>query len=435
MHFTTSFIAAAAAFLPLVSAHVKMVSPEVYGINTDNAPLDPTGANFPCKFPGGVGSKEDPKATYTPGVSGTFQLLGGATHGGGSCQISITYDNPPTKDSVFKVVQSYEGGCPVVASGNLGGDASMPLPALPVQLPEGLKAGEAVFVWTWFNRIGNREMYMNCAPITIGGSGSSDDTFNSLPDMFVANIDGAKNNACTTTEGIDIVFPNPGSNVKVVDDNRFGAACPGGPSTPGGSGSSPVGDEPSVTSETVPSSTSQPPSVITQPALIGGPAVSVSNIVIGTSFTDIGSPSETAVPEPVETEATSQIAPPQTTLLRVSTTAAAPVEPTVAPTPTKDTSSPAPSGGSDGSKNGSGTFQVGPCDSSKVIIICGSDPSSYTQCFDNNMAYGPFAVPPGTKCDSTGMGGFKAIKPVSSRFARRYLGRNHRRSFVHSHSF
>ncbi|KAF3160019.1 hypothetical protein TWF225_011751 [Orbilia oligospora] len=428
MHFTTSFIAAAAAFLPLASAHVKMVTPSVYEVNKDNAPLDPSGANFPCKFPGGVGSRQAPNAldTYTPGVSGSFKLLGGATHGGGSCQISITYDNPPTKDSVFKVVQSYEGGCPIVASGNLGGDASMELPVLPVQLPEGLKAGEAVFVWTWFNRVGNREMYMNCAPITIGGSGSSDSTFNSLPDMFVANINGAKNNACTTKENLDIVFPNPGSNVRVVDDGHFGAACEGGPSTPGDSGSAPVGggEEPS---ETVPSSTSQPPSVITQPALIGGPAVSVSNIIIATSFSDIGSPSETPVPEPVETEAPSQVAPPRTTLVRVSTTVAMPMKP-VKPTPT-------PSKGNDGSKNGSGTFQVGPCDSSKVIIICGSDPSSYTQCFDNNMAYGPFAVPPGTECDSTGMGGFKAMKPVSSRFARRYLGRNHRRSFVHSHSF
>ncbi|KAK6352459.1 hypothetical protein TWF730_009285 [Orbilia blumenaviensis] len=434
MHFTTSFIAAAAAFLPLVSAHVKMTKPGPYTINTDNAPLDPSGANFPCKFPGGIGSRESPKTTFTPGVAGTFELTGGATHGGGSCQISITYDNPPTKDSVFKVVQSYEGGCPVVASGNLGGDAGMALPVLPVDLPEGLKAGEAVFVWTWFNRVGNREMYMNCAPITIGGSGSSDSTFNSLPDMFVANINGAKNNACTTKENFDIVFPNPGSNVRVVDDGHFGAACEGGPSTPGGSGSTPIGGgEPS---EPVVSSTSQPPSVITQPALIGGPAVSVSNIVIGTSFTDIGSPSETPVPEPVETKTpTPIVAPPQTTFVKISTTAAAPVQPTTAPTPTKDTSSPAPSQGGDGSKNGSGTFQIGPCDSSKVIIICGSDPSSYTQCFDNNMAYGPFAVPPGTECDSAGMGGFKAIKPVSSRFARRYLGRNHRRSFVHSHSF
>ncbi|KAF3089073.1 hypothetical protein TWF102_009786 [Orbilia oligospora] len=406
MHFTTAFIAAAAAFLPLASAHVKMTQPKPYAANTDNAPLDPSGANFPCKFPGGVGSREDSKATYTPGVAGTFELTGGATHGGGSCQISITYDNPPTKNSVFKVVQSYE--------------------VLPVQLPEGLKAGDAVFVWTWFNRVGNREMYMNCAPITIGGSGSSDSTFNSLPDMFVANINGAKNNACTTKENLDIIFPNPGSNVRVVDDGHFGAACEGGPSTPGDSGSAPVGggEEPS---ETVPSSTSQPPSVITQPALIGGPAVSVSNIIIATSFSDIGSPSETPVPGPVETEAPSQVAPPRTTLVRVSTTVAMPMKP-VKPTPT-------PSKGNDGSKNGSGTFQVGPCDSSKVIIICGSDPSSYTQCFDNNMAYGPFAVPPGTECDSTGMGGFKAMKPVSSRFARRYLGRNHRRSFVHSHSF
>jgi len=425
MQFSTSLIFAAAAFLPLISAHIVLVAPAPYAGTTDTSPLDAQGANFPCKFPGGVGTKAAPNAQdiFTPGQSGSFSLGGSAVHGGGSCQISITYDNPPTKNSVFKVVQSYEGGCPVSAVGNLGLDN--PNMVIPVTFPDGLKAGEAVFVWSWFNRIGNREMYMNCAPITIGGSSTSDDVFNSLPNMFVANIANAPNNACTTKETFDIVFPDPGSNVKVTDSGHFGAACDGGPSTPGGSGSAPA------------TTASAPPSVVTQPALIGGPAVDISTGIIGTSFSNIGSPSSEA-PAPVMTPSmtsSSMAAPVQTTLMTISTNVvASPVAPTS--TTTTEESAPVATQPTGGSNNGSGTFTVGPCDSTKAIIMCGSDLSMYTQCFDNNMAYGPFAVPPGTQCDSTGMGGFKAITPVSSRFVRRYLGRNHRRrSLVHSHSF
>ncbi|KAF3920317.1 hypothetical protein AA313_de0210283 [Arthrobotrys entomopaga] len=422
MQFSTSFIAAASAFLPLISAHVVMINPLPYDGTRDNAPLDAAGANFPCKFPGGVGSKVAPASTFTPGQSSTFSLEGSAVHGGGSCQISITYDNPPTKNSKFKVVQSYEGGCPVINTGNIAAGADNKLPALPVTLPEGLKAGEAVFVWTWFNRIGNREMYMNCAPITIGGSGSTDDVFNSLPDMFVANIQNAPGNACTTTEGDDIVFPNPGKNVLVTQDpdGKFGAACPGGPSTPGGSDSAPASPVPSSGA----SMTSAPPSAVTQPALVGGPDVDVSSGAVAPSFTDIGSPSSSGAPMPTTTD--NAAAPVQTTLMTSSTTiAAAPVTTTPA--------AAQPTGGS--TNNGSTNFASGSCDPSKAIIICGSDLSKYTQCYDNGMAYGPFSVPPGTQCDSTGMGGFKAVTPGNSRMLKRFLGRRHRRSFVGSHSF
>lgn len=427
MQFSTSFIAAAAAFLPLVSSHVVMVQPVPYQGTRDNSPLDASGSNFPCKFPGGVGQKTAPAAAdmYTPGQAGTFTLQGGAVHGGGSCQASITYDNPPTKNSVFKVVQTYEGGCPVNAAGNLADNAGMALPAIPVTLPAGLKAGEAVFVWTWFNKVGNREMYMNCAPITIGGSGTSDDVFNSLPNMFVANLGNAPGNACTTKESVDIVFPNPGKNVKVTDGGAFAAACPGGPSSPGsgGSGGSPAAPAPSAVSP--------PPSVVTAPALIGGPAVEISTGIIGSSFSEVA-----PAPKPTTTSQMMVSTVVQTTMMTMTTTMAAPVmsTPVMMPTTTKDAMTPEPTRSSPGNSTGGG-FATGPCDSSKVIIMCGSDPSTYIQCFDNNMAYGPFSVPPGTQCDGTGMGGFRAVKAVSSRSVRRNLGRHHRRNFAHSHRF
>ena len=93
--------------------------------------------------------------------------------GGGSCQVSLTKDLEPTKDSVFQVIHSIEGGCPNAAPGNLGEDASAADPtAFDYSIPQGIAPGKYTLAWTWFNKIGNREMYMNCAPIVVSGGGS-----------------------------------------------------------------------------------------------------------------------------------------------------------------------------------------------------------------------------------------------------------------------
>ena len=79
------------------------------------------------------------------------------------------------------------------------------------------------------DRVGNREMYMFCAPLQVsGGSGSakkrgvevrkaasrsSTNWFNkraNYPDLFKANI-GSVGNGCGTASGTDLVFPDPGS--------------------------------------------------------------------------------------------------------------------------------------------------------------------------------------------------------------------------------
>jgi hypothetical protein len=225
MQFSTSFIAAAAAFLPLIEAHMKMVSPLPYGGITDNSPLDPTGSNFPCKTAPGAYKAAGNAVTFTPGKAGKMVLQGQAVHGGGSCQISITYDDPPTAESVFKVVQSYEGACPIFTEGNLGDNASIDQPPFDVTLPTGLKAGPATFAWTWFNKIGNREMYMNCAPIIIGGSGKSDTVFKGLPDMLVANLDIPRS-TCKVPPGVDLIFQNPGKNlIRSKEKCNFEASC------------------------------------------------------------------------------------------------------------------------------------------------------------------------------------------------------------------
>lgn len=288
-----------------------------------------------------------PTDTMTPGVASSFSLMGSAIHGGGSCQASITYDNPPTPNSVFKVVQSYEGGCPFSADGNLPANPDNALPAIPVTLPDGLAAGEAVFVWTWFNRIGNREMYMNCAPITIGGSETSTSVFDGLPDMFVANI-GVPQSACTTKETFDIQFPNPGNNVITVDSGKFTPACEG-------SGSARP-------------SSATPPAVTTQPALVGGGSTPTESV--GTVFTPINGPSSSAAAAP----------PPMTTMMTtmMTVTTSAPVATSAAAAPVPTAPAASPSAGAGGATQVGGMV-MGACDSSKQSIICHDDPSVYSQ--------------------------------------------------------
>lgn len=217
MQFSIATIAAVAAFLPaLVSAHVQMIVPATRfkEISTDLSPLDPNGDNYPCFV---LTGSEGELPVYAPGSQQEIGLQGSAVHGGGSCQISITYDNPPNKNSVFKVVKSFEGGCPggQDTNQNLPANPENILPSLPYTIPTDIPSGTAVVAWSWFNKIGNREMYMRCAPIKISGSNSDTSAYNKLPDIFKANI----GNGCSTTEGTNVVFPNPGSD---LDGNGTG---------------------------------------------------------------------------------------------------------------------------------------------------------------------------------------------------------------------
>ncbi|KFY13967.1 hypothetical protein V492_02939, partial [Pseudogymnoascus sp. VKM F-4246] len=100
-------------------------------------------------------------------------------------------------------------------------------------VPGDTPAGPAVFAWTWFNKVGNREMYMNCASVTItAGSGATKAAFSKLPAMFVANA----GNGCTTVESSDLDFPEPGLE---VTKKSSGTAAPVG-TCASGSGSGTV---------------------------------------------------------------------------------------------------------------------------------------------------------------------------------------------------
>ncbi|CAG8879445.1 unnamed protein product [Penicillium salamii] len=208
---------------PPVYAHLKMTSPEPYSRDAiNNSPLAADGSDFPCKLQSGSFQAPTEESTYLTGHNNTIKLLGSATHGGGSCQVSLTTDREPTKRSEWKVIKSYEGGCPARVPGILPGDAtSNHSLQLHFAIPEGIEPGKYTLAWTWFNRIGNREMYMNCAPITVANDSPSnafDDTPKqspAFPPMFVANING-----CMTRENVDIRFPWPGSIVEYNGDRN-----------------------------------------------------------------------------------------------------------------------------------------------------------------------------------------------------------------------
>lgn len=201
----------------LVNAHLIMTSPEPYNKDTlNNSPLAADGSDFPCKSLGNAFQAPSEETIYRAGDNYTMTFQGSATHGGGSCQVSLTSDREPTKNSEWMVIQSYEGGCPADVAGNLaGGAASDNSLQLLFTIPENIGPGKYTLAWTWFNRIGNREMYMNCAPITVTGDSSvrsfkgAENYSNIFPPMFIANING-----CKTTEGVDVRFPQPGSVVE-----------------------------------------------------------------------------------------------------------------------------------------------------------------------------------------------------------------------------
>ena len=189
------------------------------------SPLNADGSDFPCR-----GYQNDrpirTTASYTAGQTYEMSVTDTVTHGGGSCQLSLSYDNGAT----FKVIKSIIGGCPLVMSYNF-------------TIPEYAPSGIALFAWTWFNEIGNREMYMNCAQVQIAGSSSTRrraqkrggqyTSMDSLPNIWRANIQGLS--TCITTEGQDPVFPNLGPDV--IYQNKM---TPSDPVTPGDNCDSPT---------------------------------------------------------------------------------------------------------------------------------------------------------------------------------------------------
>ncbi|KAK3955649.1 hypothetical protein QBC32DRAFT_403105 [Pseudoneurospora amorphoporcata] len=255
VNFFTSTAAAALLFTS-VQGHMVMNTPHSYNLYNGSGPdlvqvdpLDGVQYKYPCQNHYRV----EERGTVKVGDVQLVNFTGGAQHGGGSCQFSISYDDPEQSNgwntsATFKTIYTIIGGCPAKFSDDQERSGSnLPLVAqkdpsqrletlhcnddkgldctrsFMIPIPDFLPPGKATFAWTWFNKIGNREMYMNCAPIEITGGTPSKEKFNALPNIFVANIpkqtDIPGYDGCFTGDGAKNVvnIPNPGEFGRVGD--------------------------------------------------------------------------------------------------------------------------------------------------------------------------------------------------------------------------
>ncbi|KAL8338224.1 hypothetical protein RB601_006509 [Gaeumannomyces tritici] len=227
------------------SAHMIMRKPVPYN-HHDTMPLTQVNpldvAAHP--FPGQGLNKVVEMANYTAGTPAEVSFTGTAVHGGGSCQFAIAYhddsvDPATLRDpKAWRVLASVIGGCPAEAVGNLdetGRDSDGRFEGkvcahfaekecsktFKIPLPKELPNGRASFAWTWFNNIGNREMYMNVAPVIVSGGSDRTAGFNyleTLPPLFIANIAGDPLSTCATGKEGVLGFPNPGKTGMVIQD-------------------------------------------------------------------------------------------------------------------------------------------------------------------------------------------------------------------------
>lgn len=133
-----------------------ITSPVPYGASSlNNSPLEPDGSDFPCKQRSGVYDVTTMN-DIAVGVPQKLSFKGGATHGGGSCQVSVTLDKEPTKDSDWKVIHSIIGGCPSDAPGNANSSPTyLGASQFEFSMPKGMPNGEYTLAWTWFNKVRN----------------------------------------------------------------------------------------------------------------------------------------------------------------------------------------------------------------------------------------------------------------------------------------
>ncbi|KAM3558045.1 hypothetical protein ARSEF4850_004786, partial [Beauveria asiatica] len=292
-------LAAVLGMAAFAQAHMALIHPppmrspkNKHTTNIDydmTSPLNSDGSNFPCR--GTLNLVGTPQGAavddWDAGSSQTLSIDGSAWHSGGSCQASLSYD----KGQTWIVIHSWLGSCPT------GPGAS----SYDFKVPSDAPAGEAIFAWTWFNQVGNREMYMNCAVINIKANKSKKRRgipMSQRPAMFVANVA----NGCSTTEGVDLELPDPGEDV-TRKDSKFGP--PVGKCATGNPGPGPApGPAPEKPSS---SSAAANPTQVPTPTQPGGIFITVSDASTATS-----------------SSASTSIAAPTTIQISISTPAGAP---------------------------------------------------------------------------------------------------------------
>ncbi|KAJ2058638.1 hypothetical protein GGI17_004906 [Coemansia sp. S146] len=167
------------ALVASVSAHMAMIEPCTrYTPHNPKCPSLPPGQTFDYNLKNPLGETQalckyttpyaTPVATWTAGQSITTSFeAGGAAHGGGHVQFSLSYDGGKTFVVIHEVLKYAFFGGP--SNGNAATVLSYTF-NLPANVPA---SNSAIFAWTWVNAIGNREFYMNCADVAIKSSSTS----------------------------------------------------------------------------------------------------------------------------------------------------------------------------------------------------------------------------------------------------------------------
>jgi hypothetical protein len=412
--FAKSLAAVAMLGFSLVDAHMIMVNPVPYNKDAvDNSPIASDGSNFPCK---NVGYTVTTENHLVKGQPFNLEFEGGATHGGGSCQISITPDRAPTKDTQWSVIQSIEGGCMDVneANTNSGSDASAKAAFSPsITIPDSFEDGQYTLAWTWINRIGNREFYMNCAPITLTSGSSSKRSDKAIvekraedyPPMFIANING-----CQTKHNSSPRYPNPGPNVMSYNEEHLIAdaseVCDiGSPAwgtagfSSGGSSVEPTLGGDSTGASSTPAAPTEATPATTEAAT---PSVSIGGAVAVPDFT--GEPAAAQTTEPA-----SVIPTPSSTFVSLAV-------PTAAPTSSPSTSTTSTAGALSGSCTDEGSWN---CIGGSSFQRCASGTWTEVQTLSS-----------GTEC-TPGQNTNFAVKAVQIKSRMLKEKRSRRRAHVH----
>ncbi|KAH7038512.1 hypothetical protein B0J12DRAFT_256004 [Macrophomina phaseolina] len=336
-----------------INAHVILSQPTPYfatQLAGNKGPL-PDGASYPCMWPTwsqGSGLENQPeRTTIQVGAQNTVKFDGTAVHNGGGCQLSITTDTTPQRNSTFKVFLSIEGGCP--GMGSTAAD-------FPYTLPASIPSGDATFAWTWFPvSSGGKEMYMNCAPVTVTGGADDDAEFSKLPDLFVANLANDDEFTCQTQDNRVVEFPDPGelflNKAELKSGNILGAlTAPTDKNTGGTCGKAGATTLASLGQAAGAVSTAAP-----APSAASTPAAGFAEVSVASSS------AAAATPEAVAT-----------TLLTASSEAAAAPAATAAQPAAAAAAGSSSSGGSNGTCTSgelvcNGTSQFGICNWGKVV--------------------------------------------------------------------
>lgn len=157
--------------------------------------VSPDFFSFPCKgFPKGpvVATFEKNEITIT--------LEGTATHGGGHCQFGISYDN-----NNFVVLKTVLNDCLLNTM------------SYSYEIPKYARGDNITVFWSWVNRIGNREYYMECADVNVKTNGK----MTNIPgkELLIVNLPGYPTvpewqvNSPSSLDGRDLFYSRKNINL------------------------------------------------------------------------------------------------------------------------------------------------------------------------------------------------------------------------------